>query len=82
MEIKIVIADNWIQFKSWCAENNIDYKQDDCEHRYMINDYSVRGVLVKEVIDISTKQTPGILRNITIANIRKNTQGELLNYLY
>lgn len=82
MEKIIVIANCLRDYKEWAFEQGIDLKSKDCEHRFMITDYSVRGILVKDVINISRVQTPETLRFFNIAIVRKNTQGELLDNLY
>lgn len=49
----IVIANSYDHYKKWCIENNIDIKSKDCQYRYMINEYSIRGRNISELIDIS-----------------------------
>lgn len=67
--IKIVVANSFEEYKLWCLEEGIDRKAEDCKYRYMINDYSVKGININEVIDITTKKTPDMIRLLGLARM-------------
>jgi len=64
--VTIVIASSFEEFKLWCFEKGIDRKSKDCKYDFMINEYSVRGVNVDDVI-IVNKDDNSLSKNITDA---------------